>query len=614
MRSLSVRPGVRVALALVVSCSAALAHGGGHTTLTGPAPVVRPRGEAGTAAAAALKRATLRGRASPATTRNISFDPSTRWEVWWDVNRDAALLGWDSSRDATTRSGWISPLSGRGRPERSLGEHESLVDTEIVPALQSVLRREDDQLICDSAVISLGRVCAPELAPFVLRDISKQLEHPMLTVQTAATLALGVLGAPAAQETLQGLAADTSSGRRAMGVDRVPWQVRGHAAVALGLLGDPASVDILADLVRHAPSGERDLRASAALALGLMHGESDRAGQALMGLLREDLRDHVVASWVPIALGKLEDPTALPTLLAMLESDTTDRLVRASTVVALGRLATIQHGEIVDRLIETLDVADSASRNFAFISLARIGARPVLKDDPTVRERIETVLRREVERPSVRANRPWAALACGLFGRGNPERRDALGAILLKRYHRENGPSVRAAFALGLGLLRHQEAADEILADFLSHGDRGFRGYAALSLGMLGSPAAVEPLLETVVDESIDAEFRMQVSRGLAVMGLPLAADVLLQALAVTNDDGVSWSMATALGRMADPRSIWPLIHMLEDDGGSKRARAFAALSLGLVGERAPPRFTVPIIEDINYLAAVDTIHGLVQL
>jgi hypothetical protein len=67
-------------------------------------------------------------------------------------------------------------------------------------------------------------------------------------------------------------------------------------------------------------------------------------------------------------------------------------------------------------------------------------------------------------------------------------------------------------------------------------------------------------------------------------------------------------SIASALGFIGDARSIEPLVAMLEDKKMTPRARAFAAVALGLVADKEPLPWNSKLSVGINYRANTTTL------
>ena len=67
-------------------------------------------------------------------------------------------------------------------------------------------------------------------------------------------------------------------------------------------------------------------------------------------------------------------------------------------------------------------------------------------------------------------------------------------------------------------------------------------------------------------------------------------------------------SLAIAIGRIGDRRSIDALIESSEDRELTKLARAFVAAALGGVGDKDELFWNVPLSLDSNYATNIDTL------
>ncbi|MBZ0152670.1 MAG: hypothetical protein K8J09_14190, partial [Planctomycetes bacterium] len=65
---------------------------------------------------------------------------------------------------------------------------------------------------------------------------------------------------------------------------------------------------------------------------------------------------------------------------------------------------------------------------------------------------------------------------------------------------------------------------------------------------------------------------------------------------------------ATAIGRIGDRRSLDTLTKLLADASRAPLPRAFAAVALGCIADRADLPWTSKISLDINYRAVVETL------
>jgi len=553
-------------------------------------------------------------------------DSSSNWESWWDANKDKYL----DLRDrpfAGTRTRGISPhMTGFGRHDNAGPTRRpdaSRVEGDVAPLLQQLLAAGGERDVLDSAVLALARSSRPATAETVIHATLPLLAHHELSVQTSAAISLGVLGSPLAVEQLTALATDSSAGRAlAGGRGPVPALVRALAALSLGLLDDTGSVPTLCELVATSDDGDRDLKACAIVALGLMDNErSPEALRFLVERLSDRKLDAVLGSYVPTAIGKLArratspDPSVLPALLAAFQDRDTDAMVRQSLAIALGLLGEAGAGEsrdtpVVQALLDYVAAGkDAGTRQFGLIALAQIAARD---DDPGahagVHAAIQHLLAHEITKPTISENRPWATLAAALYGRAQPGARADFSMLVSEAYAAEKDPSLRAADALALGLLEVQGMAATIFEDFQTTTESNFKGYAALALGFLGHTDASERLRSECRAKTITPGYRMQVATALGLLGDREAVAVLSETLENAQTLGVSAAVAKALGLIGDESAIAPLMQIAADPSKSPLTRGFACVALGRLCEKTSLPWNAAIMADNNYLVAVPAI------
>jgi HEAT repeat protein len=548
------------------------------------------------------------------------------WEFWWDNNKDAYLRLKDRLAKTNSATGSSGHLTGRGgrmastssrRP--SLGQIESLF-----PTLADLIRTSDDRNIIDSAVLAMARSAREQNADQVLAAAVPMIGHRELSVQTSATLALGVLGSGRAVPTLRALVSDTSEGRQiAGGRGEVEWLVRSFAALSLGLINDADSVDALIDLIEHSPDSDRDLKVCAIVGLGLMENpKSGEAARFLTRLLEDRRLDAVIKSYVPTSLAKLTarmaspDPAVLPAIVASFNHRDTDHYVRQSAAIAIGVLADAGQADATGPLFDYIaEGRDVQTRHFCFISLAQIGGRDIQAGaNRAFHERLTTLLGRQITKPDPTTNRPWAALAAAIYARAQGDARSALAERLTDGYRRERNPSTKAAFAIAAGLANLTSLSETIFADFLEVKDAEFRGYAAVALGFLKHTDASEVLNAQCRLKSVTPTYRLSVATGLGLMGDPEATTTLTAALGDARTLGVSSAVAKALGLIGDKRAVEPLTRIATDEDVQAISRAFACVALGLVCERSDLPWNARIAADNNYRASVPAIAEVLDI
>jgi HEAT repeat protein len=241
---------------------------------------------------------------------------------------------------------------------------------------------------------------------------------------------------------------------------------------ALGLLDRASSATFLLNTVYLGPKAPTRLRAAAARAVGRIHYPQETRRLAAL-LLKEQDADVLVAG--AEALSYYRDPATAAVLLQMLRHTAPE--VRAAALEALR-----------------------------------------YNPDANSRQAIETLLFQDPD-PSVRA-----AAATTLSALGGPSEIPTLIKAL-----ENQSAEVRRAVAVELGILRRVRASetlvlsksvDALIAVATSDPDAEVRIQAATSLGQLGDPKAIEPLVSHLPDEK-EADARQAVYDALLAFRKP---------------------------------------------------------------------------------------------
>lgn len=163
-------------------------------------------------------------------------------------------------------------------------------------------------------------------------------------------------------------------------------------------------------------------------------------------------------------------------------------------------------------------------------------------------------------------------------------------------HHEKVGEQMRLKsilWALVLAVLATTAAADKVddtIWDLLYGGSADVRASAAVSLGRIGDPRAVDPLIEALQDE--DPEVRKNAAVALGEISDPRAVNPLIEVLDDENPE-VWRNVTEALGKLGE-QAVDPLIMILIDEGQqSSDARSGAARALGKIGD---PRAVEPLI------------------
>lgn len=542
------------------------------------------------------------------------------WEFWWQANRDRYVRLRSQGAGGQHAPGSPGLLTARGAKSRSsvvVRPGPEWVEQTALPALLELSASVDDRNILDSALIAMGRAAPADLRAEVGDAARRLLAHRELSVQGAAALSLGIVGASDATELLEGLLRDDSRGRAAVGGGNVPDLVRAFASLALGLLGEAGSTRTLMAAAVELPDAERDVKSCVLASLGLLEPGSSQAATAadlLRELLDDRRMDPAIQAMVPTTLGKLGCREALPRLAELLADGRTPDPVRQSCAIALGSLAGLDDVDATRALERVLrHERDQLTRCFSWVALAQLGARDQDRrageesHDELVDQLAEQVLSND-------RHRSWAALGAALYGRAHPDQAQELIGPLRAAFADEHDPSFRGAFALALALLEDRRSGVAILASLEESRQDDYRGHAAEALGLLRHGDAAPALRQICQDPSLPETVRLKAATGLGLLGDGAAVPVLLEGLEASRSLAGLSSMATALGLIGDARVGAPLISMARDEQRAELSRAFATVALGLLGERDALPFNASLREQINYLVQTPTMTEVLRI
>jgi HEAT repeat protein len=248
--------------------------------------------------------------------------------------------------------------------------------------------------------------------------------------------------------------------------------------------------------------------------------KSARDVRGLIRLLKH--RDLDVQYGAAEALGEIGDSGAVEPLIAALKNDAYSG-VRWKAAEALSKIG----APAVEALIGALSHDDDDVRWKAAIALGEIGDR--------------------------RAVEPLIILLC------------------------DEDRFVKSHAALALGAIG--EPAVNPLLRALREGDGNLRWGAAIALGKIRDPRAIEPLIQALADKYENV--RAESASSLATMGKP-ALGPLLQFLKFS-DGPERLEVVAALGELHDTDAIQPLIQMLENADDDERKAIADALDAILI-------------------------------
>jgi HEAT repeat protein len=491
-----------------------------------------------------------------------------------------------------TLNKWNYTRAGRrGVQSSGGGEAEPTTDSPAVAFLKKCLGDEYFD-IRSAAALALGKTGLKHTAD-ALRPL---VDDANPTVQESAILALGMLRDTRNIEVLSGILSAKG---------RYKDQLRALAAVALGLTRDPAATAVLVKVLES--GGDEEVQSAAVVALGLLKDKT--AAQPLMltiqasaGRAGETVRAYAITALGKLGLAEIEiqkKPVSVPDYLCKLLVSDKSKEVRRSAVLALGALG---DEKVLPKLVAVVakdDERDAMVRNFAMVAMARLAQS----------DRAKLVVRRELENVLMQgkeySGKGFSALALGLLG-------DPAGATALRRaFESESDPSNKSAAAIGLGLLGNQECVMALLGAIQLSGDAKIRGYCCLALGMLKATQAVEELRRVLTKET-NPELRAAAAIALANVGDPQALDILKKAL----DDKNSYLKMTtvlAIGYFRDDSVVADLIKAYEAEK-SNDVKAIIVVALGYIVDPNDVPVLKEVATDFNYLLHYPSIDLVLRL
>jgi HEAT repeat protein len=400
---------------------------------------------------------------------------------------------------------------------------------------------------------------------------------------------------------------DSKAGRKLVGGGEVPRMTRAFAALSLGLIGSgPMAPKLRLVIEKEDPRTRKDLIACAFIALGFMDCENVRDDNVrfLIRMLDNPRLDPALKANVPTALGRLGDPAAVPAIVKKFNDRKTHFSVRQSCAIALGYLAVIEQGDVIALLRRCIDRdGDALTRHLCFIALAQIGARD---GDPeanaSLHREIASLFLKEVARPDRQQYRAWAALAGAIHAREHEAYKAPLAGRIREAFHETSNPSDRSALAVSLGLLRDTGSAEMLEAELEDTKNKALQGYICVGLGLMNRKQSSAAIREIVENETVFT-LRLQAARALGMMGDTEAVAVLVDVLKNSSTLTVTASAAKALGLIGDSRAVDPLQAVLADTKAGGLSRAFAAVALGILGEKTDLPWNAAISAHCNYAA-----------
>ncbi len=581
----------------------------GHDTPGGgaPIPTPTPRGP---------------GNGRPSGTRQLTYDS---WRFWWGYNNDDILnLKAHVNNGGFTRASPIYFGQSDGSRRSIMQPTRRAVLKAVIPALlRTINRKSEHEDVHGGALVALGKVGnAGHVAMFHdalwnrFRNTAGQRLDFGLQARESAVLALGLL--PNLADGDRRSVRDVCL--KAIADDSLRTRERSWAAVCLGLQRDRDAVAPLLELLGRKYKDD-NLPAGILAGLGLIGDPSVRETLehiVLKGRVGKQRVSGRVRAFAVYALGKLGDPKALDTVLAVLKARKFGKLVKRSCAIAAGPLGAAAPTELQQETVRALlrytrRGRDTTARNFALISLSRIGTERAL------RGLLQTADKGRY------AERPFAALGLGTAvfysdraakeNRGaalDADLRASIVAQLAKLSVEIKDNDTRAAFWLARGLVKDTAAIETMTSIVSSRKDATLRGYCCVALGLIGKGTRdVRDALLLALRERKNTDLRRDAATGLGLLHDGDVLNLLITELRRAKSFAVQGQLITAIGTIGDQRAIAPLVGLLEDRSQPTMTRAMAAVGLGLIGDPRPIPALARLSKNYNYRASVSDLDEL---
>lgn len=609
-------PAVIVAWASVLLVLAAplWAHGGGYR---GPATA----GPAAPGAAPATLAPGALTAPGSATTADAGGRDASRWQLWWEFNKDAFLQV--KARVIAARDPLLQPSVTH-------------IDREIVPILRQTLATDRQPDLISACLVALGKIAPDPDSDDVRSAFRSALRGGVQETRETAALALGITRRAWAAGDLLALAGDDGAGRRLLDRTRVDERTRAFAVYGLALLVEKSAdlelrskvVTLLLDLLARARPQDPDLTLATVHALRLAcppPSERTLASWELTQRVVDALwtyawrrarpTEELIQAHAAQAVARIlaDDDSGIagkylgPLVAQLAEPDGRRSAMAQSAAIAVGYLARPGDREACAAL-RTLAQrgTDRNARSFALMALGQIGG-----DENRV------FLLKTLAQGHKVTVKPWAALALGVLrfrARQVSESQNSVdatvGRALREALMGVKAPEARGAFALALGLAHHVEAAPDLRA-LLEDNDRQdeFAGYLALGLALLEDNAAL-PQLRDLAKRSLRRPLLLrQVATAAGMLGDRDAGRQLVE-LMRGSDLSVATlgAVAGALGQIGDGQSLDVLAGVMRDKRVPDLARAFAAAALGGVASLDLLPWNASLSVGVNYVSTLPSL------
>ena len=342
-------------------------------------------------------------------------------------------------------------------------------------------------------------------------------------------------------------------------------------------------------------------------------------------MLQEDEDTDLVRAHLLVALGELFSdgggPDALRLEVAEVLIEELDARqapdVRNGMLMALGHMGTAWGSKADARIRAVLEIAsrndrggetNDFSRHLALMAFAEASSRSPGGTPPPAEVRAtfeDAVVERLEGARSVETT--WLCLAAASYGARISHQGGELSPALvtaLEGVLTHGGSSDRLATAsLALGLGGSERSAEVILDVLGSTGNASVRGYCALALGLLRHEEAIDELEELLYANRYQREALESTAMGLALLNRTKAFDRLSELLSGARSQALASGIAVTVGRVADPKAASYLAGYVRSGDTGAALRSFTTVALGMLGDPRMLPWRRYLSAGVNYAA-----------
>lgn len=590
--------------------------------------------------------------------RGIQLDDDlTRWEFWWEFNKDPYIRLKDAIHTGGVQTGsddFFLGATRRVEAKDTLKPSEEDILGNILPALKKALDGTQNRDIASSCMVAMAKIGKDHPEFKLLKDVfTPNLKSRDQEIREVAALSIGIaaIAEDANVDALVDLAKDSEAGRKLCERADVDDRTRSFATYGLGLVAHATSnvavkrraFEALRDIVNDDKITSRNLKVAALNALGLLNvdGQTEAEKTLVTDALKvlEDFwtkemgaGEQLIQSHCPTAIAKLigrdHDKSTYFKDMFVKDIEGKSKTKRSndhifqSCALALGQMVlpmeeekpkdkdAAREAEYCRVLLDQYrNAKDAQTRYFSILALGQIGGQGN-----------RDILIREFDKANKALEKPWIAVAMGVYafnkyeaakakGR-TPEPERPFGETLKGSLDDLKNPSALSGVAIGLGLLQYKDAADALRSLLVKNSSQDeLAGYLSIALALMGDDRSIEDIRNIVQKSVRRPDLLKQASIALGKLGDKTVADEL-QKLLGDNDSNLAKlsAVASALGFIGDRRTIEPLKSMLFDTSITELSRAFAAVALGGVADKESLPWNSKIGVNMNYRAAVETL------